>query len=170
MMNNNKINLRSLEPEDVDFLLNLENNDEYWDVSGTYIPFSRFQMEQYVLNTDNDLFKTSQLRLMVELAGVSIGCVDFYDFDPKSRRAGVGIIIQKEYQNKGAGKQALDLMIKLAFEKLDLHNLFALVGVNNTASIKLFEALGFEQNGIKKEWVFVDGVYVDQIFYQKINR
>jgi diamine N-acetyltransferase len=170
-MNADDVYLRALEPEDIDFLLELENNPDYWEVSTTIIPFSRFQMEQYLINTNNDLFEEKQLRMIIveKTSEKNVGCIDFYDLDAISRRAYIGVIVLNEFQKKSFGQQALKLMIDLAFEKLGLHSLAVTVNTHNTASIKLFEKLGFLKQGEKIDWVFKNGKFCNQYFYQLIN-
>jgi diamine N-acetyltransferase len=42
-----KISLRALEPEDLEFLYALENNETDWEVSNTQAPFSKYLLKQY---------------------------------------------------------------------------------------------------------------------------
>ena len=39
------INLRALEPEDLDFLFSTENNESFWEVSNTQAPFSKYILQ-----------------------------------------------------------------------------------------------------------------------------
>lgn len=171
-MVNNDIYLRALELEDIEFLLNLENNPDYWEVSTTVIPFSRFQMEQYLINTNNDLNEEKQLRLIIveKESNKNVGCIDFYDLEPIARRAYIGVIVLSEFQGKTYGQQALRMMIELAFKKFALHSLSVIVNTNNLPSIKLFEKLGFKKQGEKTDWVFKNGNFHNQYFYQLINK
>ena len=41
-----QIHLRALEPEDLDFLYQIENNESFWEVSHTKTPFSKFILKQ----------------------------------------------------------------------------------------------------------------------------
>ena len=36
------ISLRALEPEDLDFLFSTENNEQFWEISSTQTPFSKY--------------------------------------------------------------------------------------------------------------------------------
>ena len=56
--------LRALEPSDIDFLYQLENEENLWEVSNTITPFSRFILEQYLENSHRDIFDIRQLRLV----------------------------------------------------------------------------------------------------------
>jgi len=61
------LKLRAVEPADVDLLLEWENDTSIWNVSNTLTPFSRFEIEEYVLNAKRDIFSARQLRLMIDL-------------------------------------------------------------------------------------------------------
>ena len=49
-MKNKEIKLRALEPEDLELLYNWENNDEYWIISNTVSPFSKYTLKLYLEN------------------------------------------------------------------------------------------------------------------------
>ncbi|MGI9547044.1 MAG: GNAT family N-acetyltransferase [Flavobacteriaceae bacterium] len=163
--------LRALEPEDLNFLYKLENNPEIWEVSGTLTPYSKHVLQLYLKNSHRDIFEVKQLRLCIcNNENEVIGLIDLYDYDPKHRRAGVGIIImEKDQRNRGAGTEALSLMIKYAFSILDLRQIYANVGEENAASIKLFGKLGFENAGLKKDWIRAGSSYKSEYLFQKIN-
>ena len=42
------IYLRALEPEDLEFVYAIENNESVWEVSNTQTPYSRFLIKQYL--------------------------------------------------------------------------------------------------------------------------
>ena len=42
------INLRALEPEDLDFLFSTENNESFWEISSTQVPFSKYILQKYI--------------------------------------------------------------------------------------------------------------------------
>ena len=60
-----KIYLRALEPEDLDFVHAVENNEEFWEVSATQTPYSRFMIKQYLENAHRDIYDVKQLRLVI---------------------------------------------------------------------------------------------------------
>ena len=57
--------LRALEPEDLDFLYELENTELFWEVSNTTSPFSKFVLRHYIENSHRDIFEAKQLRLVI---------------------------------------------------------------------------------------------------------
>ena len=46
MLTGKNLTLRALEPSDVDFFYEWENNEKLWHLSNTITPFSRFTLEQ----------------------------------------------------------------------------------------------------------------------------
>ncbi|MEM6719099.1 MAG: GNAT family N-acetyltransferase [Bacteroidota bacterium] len=166
-----KLFLRALEPEDLDFIYEIENDETIWEISATQTPYSRFLIKQYLENAHQDIYEAKQLRLvMVSNKKENIGLIDLFEFDPKNKRVGVGLLIaKKEFRHKGYGREALELICKFAFKHLQVHQLFANIGEDNEASIHLFESLGFQKAGVKKDWTFVDGEFKNELLYQKLN-
>lgn len=165
--------LRALEPEDLEFVYAIENDETIWEVSNTQTPYSKFLIRQYLENAHQDIYEAKQLRLAICKNGTfeAIGLIDLFDFDAKNKRAGVGIIVQNETdRNSGFGKEALSMVINYAFQQLELHQLYANIGTENRASISLFTTFGFQKIGVKKDWNFVRGNYADEALFQLINQ
>ncbi len=165
--------IRALEPNDLEFVYAMENDQSIWEVSNTQTPYSRFLVKQYLENAYQDIYEAKQLRLAIcqDQDFPAIGLIDLFDFDPKNNRAGVGIVIQgNENRNKNIGSEALELLIHYSFHHLNLHQLYANIGTENSASIALFTKFGFQKIGTKKDWTLVNGVYKDEAVYQLINK
>jgi diamine N-acetyltransferase len=166
------IYIRALEPNDLEFIYAIENDQSIWEVSNTNTPYSRFLVKQYLENAHQDIYEAKQLRLAIcqDQDFPAVGLIDLFDFDPKNNRAGVGIVIQGlENRNQNIGSEALDLLIQYAFYNLNLHQLYANIGCENKASIALFTKFGFQKIGVKKDWTLVNGVYKDEAIFQLIN-
>jgi len=170
-MESENIFFRAVEPQDIDYILNLENDTDNWRLSETLFPYSRYDIENFVLNIEHDILLNKQLRLMIiaKADQETVGCIDLFEFNPLHHRAGVGIIISKEHRRSGFAKEALSLMADHAFSTLGLHQLFCNIQSDNKSSIKLFTQLGYQQTGVRKEWEIYDGEYKDVYFYQLIN-
>jgi len=161
--------IRALEPSDIDFLFEIENDTDLWQVSQTHQPFSAKLLREYIAQADKDIYEVKQFRFAIEHENNLVGFIDLFDFDPKNRRAGVGIVIHKKYRGNNYAKAALKMLIKYGFDILFLHQLYANISVENTPSIRLFESLGFQLAGVKKEWNFNGTAYTDEALYQLIN-
>jgi len=167
----NSVFLRALEPEDLEYLFEIENNETFWEVSHTQTPFSKYVLKQYLENVHLDVFAAKQLRLMIvdALTLKNIGLIDLFNFNPKHKRAGIGILIDPAFQHKGFASESLELLIKYTFSHLELHQLYANITSDNTKSIKLFESKNFTKVGVKKDWISSQGNFKDEILYQLIN-
>lgn len=165
------VRLRALEPEDLDFLFKAENTEQLWGLSQTQTPFSKHILKHYLENAHLDIYEVKQLRLVIEtLTKEIIGFIDVFDFDPKNKRAGIGILILEPYhRGKGYGKQALNLLCNYCFKHLLLHQVYANIEEENNASIKLFTQQGFVLSGVKKDWNFTNGTFTNELLYQYVN-
>lgn len=169
MQEHPKVNLRAMEPQDLELLFSWENNPDNWPVSGTLAPFSKYMLSQFIASPQ-DIFTNKQLRLMISLEDSNrcVGCVDLFEYNALSRRAGVGILIADENdKGKGYGTSALAALASYAKNTLSLHQLFCNIMIDNKASLKLFEQSGFELIGVKKDWQFIHGKWTDEAMYQK---
>lgn len=164
------IYLRALEPEDFDFIHEIENNQDVWEISNTITPFSKYIIKQYLDHAHKDIFEVKQLRLVISnYAHEAIGMVDLFDFDFKNRRAGVGILIKDSInRGKGYGKETLQLLKAYCKIHLDLHQLYCNISEENDKSLKLFKTEGFEIIGLKKDWNFIHGSYKNEYLLQTL--
>jgi len=161
--------LRALEPEDLDFLFETENNEDFWEISGTTAPFSKFVLKQYIGNAGQSIYEALQQRFVIEANKQPVGMIDLFDFNPDHHRAGIGILILPEFERCGYAKEALELIIHYSFTKLQLHQLYANITSDNSRSIQLFSKFSFIQIGSKKDWIYTNNTYKDELLFQLIN-
>jgi diamine N-acetyltransferase len=167
-----EIRLRALEPEDLELLYTWENNESYWVISSTVVPFSKFTLKRYLENSHKNIYETGQLRLMIDHIpdNKTIGTIDIFDFDPFHKRAGVGILIANEdYRRKGFASMALKCLIDYCFSTWQLHQLYCNILTNNCESMDLFKKAGFAQAGVKKDWINTTEGFLDEYLFQLIN-
>lgn len=172
MLTGTKIKLRALEPEDLEFLYQIENDINLWEVSHTQTPYSKYILKNYLENSHRDIYEVKQLRLAISnFDNALVGLIDLFDFDPKNQRVGLGIVIAaSENRLKGYATEAVELVCQYAFAQLQMHQVYANIGAENTKSIHLFEKLGFEKSGTKKEWNFSNGKFQDELLYQYFKK
>jgi len=163
------INLRALEPTDLDFLFTTENNEQFWNISSTQLPFSKYILQQYIKNAHQDIYEAKQYRFVIcNAENTPIGMIDLFDFNPQHKRVGIGLLILPEHQKNGYASEALEMVIDYAFSYLDVHQIYANITSNNLKSIALFEKNNFNQIGIKKDWLYSNSTFKDEILYQLI--
>ena len=142
MLKGKNIVLRPLQDSDLDFLERIENNKENWQFGSERKQFNKEELLTYIANAKIDIKVAKQYRFVIDLNKVPIGFIDLFDYTTDS--AGVGVIISKDYRNKGFAKEALNLLTDYAFFVLDINQLYASVTKDNLESIKLFASCGFD--------------------------
>ncbi len=162
------LHLRATEPADANLLFRWENDPENWQVSGTQIPFSLESIKIFIENQQSDIYISRQVRFMIEWKGETVGCVDLFDFDPLNLRAGVGILIEKKFREQNIAFSALLELGKIAVGSLNLHQLYAHIGLANTASLNLFKKAGYINCGQLKDWQRNGIEWEDVMVLQKI--
>lgn len=173
LLENKNIRLRALEPEDLATLYKWENDTYVWGVSNTLTPFSKHILRLFIENQTQDIYATKQTRFVIEKKGgdTPVGTLDLFDFDPRNRRAGVGILIADgNDRGKGYASEALEAAISYSFKALKLHQLYANICETNDSSLALFRKAGFTECGRRKEWLLTDDGWRDEIELQLINK
>jgi diamine N-acetyltransferase len=126
-----------------------ENEPSLWVYSDTVAPLSRRIIAQYISNYDTDVFRSGQLRLMIDdrKNGNTVGIIDLFKVDAINANATVGIFIDPAHQRKGYAFNAIEIIAHYSHATLGLHQLLAWVGEDNHASLKLFEKCKFKEVG-----------------------
>ena len=162
------LKLRALEPNDLELVYEVENDKSLWVYSNTSSPFSRHTLKKFIENSHLDIIEHKQLRMVIADDEQSYGFIDLYDYDFINRRVGLGIIIFKKYRSKGIGLSSLQLTENYLLEHVPIHQVYANISSKNKESISLFEKSGFVNIGLKKDWIFYNNKFNDELLFQKI--
>ena len=161
------IHLRAMEPEDLDMLYTIENDQQLWGVSATNVPYSRYTLHDYIANAAGDIYTDRQVRLIIENAEHDvIGILDLINFDPRHRRAEVGIVIQQPYRSQGYAQAALAELHKYASQVLFIHQLYAIVSLVNKQAVDLFLSMGYQHTATLRDWLYDGTAYHDGLMLQ----
>ena len=98
--------LRPLEPEDLELLYSIENNEDLWNCSNADGPFSHYVLKKYIAEAAT-IHECGQLRLAIDIAldktnspSRPIGLIDLTNYNALAARAEVGITLLKEHRGK----------------------------------------------------------------------
>ncbi|MBQ7513581.1 MAG: GNAT family N-acetyltransferase [Prevotella sp.] len=164
-----QVRLRAIEPEDLDLLYQIENNQQLWSVGATNVPYSRYTLHDYIATSSDDIFSDRQVRLIVENEShQTVGICDLVRFDPQHRRAEAGIVIMADYRRQGYALAALLALAHYALRVVHMHQLYAVVAADNTAALSLFEKAGFTTQSELQDWLFDGHQYTKARVMQKI--
>lgn len=137
---------------------------------------SRFNPDSYESITEyvKELKQSPEYKFMAIIAKdetLHIGNIKIGPIDWIHRFADVSILIgEKKWWGKGLGTEAIQLVVKYAFETLNLHKLTACAYSDNIGSIRAFMKADFEEEGIRKEQRFLSGKYTNEVLLGKIRK
>ena len=107
---------------------------------------------------------TQRLALEVLADGRYIGNIGLYEIDWKNRKAEYGILIgDKSAWGKGYGFDSSTDLLAYAFRELNLHRIFLRVLAYHERAIRLYEKIGFREEGRLRQDIFRSGAYRDTI-------
>jgi len=93
-----------------------------------------------------------------------LGSVGLKNIDFNDKNAELTIVIgKKNYLGKGYGQDALFLITNYGFNELKLHKIYLTVISHNIRAIKAYEKFGFLHEGIRKDQIFQNSCYFDEI-------
>jgi [ribosomal protein S5]-alanine N-acetyltransferase len=156
--------LRPLEREDINQLYIFRNDYEITrQLGGFSSGFSHTALKEWLefhrQRNDEILWA-----IATKTDNLCIGHVGLYQIDYRVRKAEFGILIgDKNKQGKGIGKSVSCAVLNYAFQQLNLHKVSLSVLATNERAIKLYQAIGFQKEGILRHDQFRDGQYVDSI-------
>lgn len=81
----------------------------------------------------------------------------------------LGYKLDSEYLNKGYMSMAVSMLAKYAFEELHLHRIEGNVMPKNKASLRVLEKNHFENEGVSKYYLNINGVWEDHVHMVLIN-
>ncbi len=167
MIRGEKVILRPIEREDVEIFLKWFNDPEITQYLLFGLPITREKEEKWIeetnLSEDSVVFVVESIGDFGQL-NFAVGNCGLHSINWVDRSATIGIAIgEKDCQRKGYGFEALNLLIKYAFETLNLNRISSSVVKFNEASLKLHQKLGFVVDGIRRKAKFRNGDYHDEI-------
>lgn len=98
-----------------------------------------------------------------------IGTVGFHALSTKHRRAEIGYEIHPDYWRKGYTQEAVMSILQYGFDVLELTRIGAVVFTENDASYQLLEKLGFEREGVLRDYMYQNGASHDTYIYSLLK-
>jgi RimJ/RimL family protein N-acetyltransferase len=114
-----------------------------------------------------DFRETSQ-RIMFSietLDGTYVDGLNLAGVDERNGTFGIGIQIDRDQRGKGYGTAAMRILLRYALFERRLHKFNVSVLEGNVASARMLEKLGCVLEGARREVVFANGRYFDEILY-----
>lgn len=77
--------------------------------------------------------------------------------------------LDENYINQGYMTMAISMLVPYAFDELHLHRIEANVMPRNKASLRVLEKNNFENEGVSKYYLNINGIWEDHIHMVRIN-
>lgn len=183
MLIGDRVRLRALEREDVPTCARWMNDPEVREHLLVVAPMSIMAEERWVqmwLDRKDDYVFAIEAHAPVALTTVStghlplssdalaegdwrhIGNIGLHRVDLLHRVATAGIAIgEKDCWGRGFGREALILLLRFAFHELGLNRVELEVFKGNPRAMKTYRAVGFVQEGVRREGAYKHGRFVD---------
>lgn len=159
------LKLRAIEPTDDRVLYTLINDPGIESaVVGWSGPVSLASQADWISKICPDEF-----RYVVEVAEQICGVAMINPVDFKNRTANVNIKLLHDHAGRGVGTGTIRLLAGFLFRELDMEVVTAGVLENNIPSRRMFERLGFVQEGVLRSRVFKAGARQSIIPYSMLR-
>lgn len=166
-----KIYLRSLADEDIDGPYFGWLNDQQSDVYTSHAiwPNSRTRMQKFLARIGDG--RTDLVLAIVEKASDRhIGNIGLHEINWVHRYATLAILVgEADARGKGYGKEAINLLVRHAFDRLNLHRIQLGLRADNVAALKAYQGAQFREEGRFVEAMYGGGKYHDVIRMARIN-
>lgn len=160
------IRLRAIEREDLPRFVTWMNDPEVRQGLNLIYPLSMAQEERWFEQMLQRHPAEQVLGIEVEIGGVwtLIGTCGLHNVDWVNRQAELGISIgDKAFWNRGYGRRAVRLLLRHAFNTLNLNRIYLRVYETNPRAIRAYEHAGFTLEGRLRQARFQNGHYVDEL-------
>jgi RimJ/RimL family protein N-acetyltransferase len=163
--NGNHIRLAVLEPEQAtEQMARWSLDSEYQQLldSGPSMLYPPNQVKEWIEKHFDEIYLFSIRTLEDDRF---IGTVDLSGIDWTAGNAWVGIGIgERDYWGKGYGTDAMNLILRFAFEALNLKRVSLTVFGYNERAYRSYKKVGFHDEGRMRQWLLRAGERYDLIF------
>ena len=166
MLRGKRVKLGPIKREYIESFLKWFNDPELTQYLTIYLPMTRMEEEEWIENLKK---RENDIHFSIVIPNEDdpdklIGNCGIHNIDWKNRVGEVGIAIgEKEYQNKGYGTEATELLLEYGFNTLNLNRIELYTYDFNIRAIKSYKKVGFIEEGRKRQFIWVNGRYHDAI-------
>lgn len=166
MIKGRRIKFAPLDRKHIDLFLKWFNDPEITQYLKMYKPLTRDWEEEWfkALKHKEDMVHFSIYLLDKEKPEKIIGNCAIHNIDSKNRACTCGITIgEKDYQGKGYGTEAMEMLLEYGFNTLNMNRIELSVWEFNTRAYKTYQKVGFVEEGRRRQARYHNGKYYDEI-------
>ena len=164
LLETDRITLKLIEEKDLEYLLNLRCDINV--CSGIiHTPLNMENQKKWFSNLDQ---KYSFI-IIDNVTKLFLGTIGFTFLDRLHQRATWYIRLDSQYQGKGYGNEASRVLVDYAFRHMNINRLDCDCFDENPAAAANIKKLGFEQEGILRDYYFHDGKFKSIILFSLLK-
>lgn len=130
--------------------------------SHAVFPYTKEKAVRYIRSAQSSR-EALVLAIVLRKNGAHIGNIALQNIDYVNRSAEFAILLgEKKYWGKGYSKEAAGLLVRHAFDQLNLNRVYCGTSATNTAMRRLALFLGMKQEGLRRKAQFKNGAYLDE--------
>ncbi|MCM3240196.1 GNAT family N-acetyltransferase [Heyndrickxia oleronia] len=171
LLETERLSLRKIEKEDAEDIFRCFSDPDVTRYYGQE-SFTSFEQAEQIIEMFNHNYKERRgIRWGMELKdrkGI-IGSIGFNAWVPKYKRAEIGYELHPGFWRKGYASEAVKAVVDYGFNHLDLNRIGAVVFLENTASNDLLIKLGFEKEGVLRNYIYQNGISYDTNVYSLVK-
>jgi RimJ/RimL family protein N-acetyltransferase len=163
--NRSLVNLRPVDESDVDNILSWVNDQTVVGNLAVFAgkPLTRVDELAWVrrmrTSTDDRVFTVT-----ASDDGRYLGQVGLHQIFWRSKLGrAAAVISRKDEMGKGFGSAAIARLLDTAFDELGLHKVWLMVFAHNSRSLRTWERVGFQREGLLRDEYFHDGAWHDMV-------
>lgn len=170
MIGGEKVSLRAVEREDIEYFYRWSNDTELRGLFGSAMVFcSRDQVREGFEDHGNPL--NMYFTIVENDAKKPVGGCSLNDIDYINRSAVCSLYIgDRDNRGKGLGTEAMLLLERFAFMDLGLNRIGSKVFDFNNIAIRCYKSCGMKVEGIMRENLYRDGKWHDVYFMGILKR
>lgn len=163
--------LRKIDRQDAPVLYEYWSNKEVTQYMNI-VPFeNRRQAEEMIdfLNALAEQEVAFRWSILCKNSNQILGTCGFNNWDKGNQRAEIGYELGRQHWGQGIMSEALAAIIVHGFKTMGLNRIQALVEPANAISRKLLVRMGFEEEGLLRQYEQSKGQYIDLVMYSLLN-
>lgn len=171
-LKSNRLILRPIKKGDESDLMEIYS-DEKSSLLDDWKPWNSIEQASVLINNSAKNYKNKEclhFGIIEKDTNKLIGCCGLFEFDDWNRKCMIFYQINRAHWNKGFATEAIEPIVKFAFEKIKINRVEAYITPGNIASELVLKKNGFIKEGLMREMEFYKDRFWDGIIMAMLKR
>lgn len=163
------IKIRKLKSKDIPYMLEwMHDNDTKKIFQTDFSSIGVSDIENFISNSFTE--NNHHFAIIDDKDDEYLGTISLKNIDYKNRNAEYAISTRKKVQGTGVNKEATFIILKYAFNELNLNKIYLNVLSTNIRAKKFYIKCGFTYEGTQKKQLLIENEYHDLEWYGILNK